>query len=65
MATPKTLTLTDDRTQKAYELYGKAKVDAAIAKQAGVGQVVKAPSIGTSQKIVKNTDGSSTTTTSS
>lgn len=65
MATPKTLTLTDDRTQKAYELYGKAKVDAAIAKQAGVWEVVKAPSIGTAQKIVKNTDGSSTTTTSS
>lgn len=56
MATPKTLTLTDDKTQKAYELYGKAKVDAAIAKQAGVGQVVKAPSIGESMApIVKNT----------
>ena len=56
MATPKTLTLTDDRTKKAYELYGQAKVDNKIAKQAGVGQVVKAPSIGESMApIVKNT----------
>lgn len=63
MATPKTLTLTDDRTKKAYELYGKAKVDNAIAKQAGVGQVVKAPSIGTPLRIEKNADGTTTTNT--
>lgn len=65
MATPKTLTLRDANTEKAYELYGKAKTDAAIAKQAGVWNVVKAPSISTAQKIEKNPSGSTTTTTSS